>query len=237
MNYRITCPGCGRPLHVPPEAVGRPAHCPHCRTAFHLPAGPGGAPGDPRPIRRPPGLPRPLTVPALGLILLGFAGTLVNGYLSARFALEPGFDREYARGRVREVRAIRALPGGTRGTDEWPHAPRAAVSGAAAAAATVEAVEDLEEELLANAWSEGVLRPVHWYSTAVSLLAMLGGVAIVRGRWYPLAVAGCVAAIVNVNHLCCLPGAVAGVWGLAVLARDDVRAYFKGRGAGGKGPE
>jgi hypothetical protein len=79
--------------------------------------------------------------------------------------------------------------------------------------------------------------PLHWASTAVSALAFLGGVAILRGRWYPLAVAGCVAAILNVNHLCCLPGAVAGVWGLMALVRDDVRAHFKGRGAWGVGQE
>src|SRR5690348_2081360 len=92
----ITCPGCRKPLHVPATALGQPAHCPHCKAAFRLPATPDGAP---QPITRRPrlSLPRPLLVPAFGLIILGLAGTLVNGYLSVLFALKPGATLEFAR--------------------------------------------------------------------------------------------------------------------------------------------
>src|SRR5579885_3397650 len=225
-DHLTTCPGCGRPLHVPADAVGKPAHCPHCRAGFVIPAGPGGAPGEPRlTARRRPPLPRPLVVPAFGLLMLGLAGTLVNGYLSARFVLQPGFDRQYALTQVRQVRSIEALPGG-RPADDWPHAPRAAAGGAAAAVATIEAAEDLADEQLADVWTPS-MKPVHFASTAISALAALGGLAILRGRFYPLAILGCAAAVVNVNHLCCLPGALLGVWGLLALARDDVRAHFK----------
>ncbi len=222
-DYQITCPGCGKPLNVPAAAAGRTGYCPYCQAAFQLPSGPGGTPGPPRRRR---GVPRPLVGPGFGLVMLGLAGTLVNGYLAARLTLEPGFDREYARGRVREVRSIEAISGGARPSEDWPPAPRAAAAGAAAAVATAAAVEDRADEELAAAWAPAT-RPVHWAAAAVSLVELLGGVAILRGRWYPLALVGCVAAAVNVNHLCCLPGAVAGVWGLAALARDDVRAHFR----------
>jgi hypothetical protein len=61
----------------------------------------------------------------------------------------------------------------------------------------------------------------------VSAVTFLGGVAILRGRGPWLAFLGCAAAVVNVNHLCCLPGAIAGVWGILALSRDDVRAHFR----------
>jgi hypothetical protein len=221
-DYQITCHGCGKPLHVPAAAAGKTGYCPYCQAAFLLPVNPDGTPGPPRPVRRWPGVPRPLVIPGFGLLMLGLAGTLVNGYLAARLSLEPGFDLNYARGRVREVRSIEAMSGGTRPSDDWPHAPLAAAAGAAAATDRA----DRADEELAAAWAPAT-RPVHAASAAVSLVELLGGIAILRGRWYPLALVGCVAAAVNVNHLCCLPGAVAGLWGLAALARDDVRAFFK----------
>ena len=229
-DHQITCPGCGKPLHVPASAVGKPARCPHCRAAFRLPANPDGSPGTPEPVRHGPGLPRVLFVPGFGLLMLGLAGTLVNGYLAARMSLQPGFDREFARGRVGEVRSAEAMSGAMSEPTAWSGEPGAALGGTVA----VVAAEELANEELAAAWAPG-MTPLHWVSTAVSAVAFLGGVAILRGRWYPLAVAGCVAAILNVNHLCCLPGAVAGVWGLMALARDDVRAFFKRGGEGVSG--
>ena len=41
----LPCPGCGRTLGLPPEALGKPLNCPHCRAAFHVPRGPDGFPG------------------------------------------------------------------------------------------------------------------------------------------------------------------------------------------------
>jgi hypothetical protein len=221
-EYQITCPGCGRPLQVPAAAVGRPARCPHCRTAFRLPANPDGTPGTPEPVRRAPLIPRLLVVPGFGLLILGLAGTLVNGYLAARMALQPGFAQQFARGRVTEVRSAEAMSGAMSEPEGWSGEPAAAVAGAAGAAGG----EELADERLAAAWAPGML-PVHATSAAVSAVVLLGGAAILRGRWFPLAVLGCLAAILNVNHLCCIPGAVAGVWGLLVLARDEVRAHFR----------
>lgn len=227
MDHLITCPGCRRPLKLPAEAVGKPGHCPHCKAAFDIPANPDGTPG---PVRLRRTVPRILIYPAFVLLMLGLAGTLVNGYLSALFLVVPGSDLEFARGRVREVRSAELLAAaGPAASGRWEHAPRAAAGGAAAAQATVEAAEaeeDRRNEVLAAEWAPG-MKPIHSASTAISVLALLGGWAMLRGRWYPLAILGCVAAAVNVNHLCCVPGVFAGVWGLFALFRDDGRAYFR----------
>jgi hypothetical protein len=211
----ITCPGCRKPLHIPADAVGKPAHCPHCKAPFRLQ--PDGSAG---PIVRR-SLPRPLVVPAFALIVLGLAGVLVNGYLSVLFALKAGADRDFARGRVAEVRSSQALSAGMKG-GEWQYAPAAAVAGGAAAVAA----EERDNEEVVETWAPG-MKPLHLASTAVSAVAFLGGLSTLTGRFYPMAVLGCVAAILNVNHLCCLPGAVAGVWGLLALARDEVRPHFR----------
>ena len=78
---------------------------------------------------------------------------------------------------------------------------------------------------MARAWQPSVA-PASHYSFAASTLVAVGGVCILRGRYYPVAILGCLAALVNVNHLCCLPGGVAGVWGLLSLVRDEGRAHF-----------
>jgi hypothetical protein len=51
-------------------------------------------------------------------------------------------------------------------------------------------------------------------------------VAMVLGRGYWLAMAGCVAAALCVNPCCCVPGFVAGLWGFLMLVRDEGQRYF-----------
>ena len=222
MDRVIDCPGCRAQLHVPAAAAGKPAHCPHCRAAFHVPADPVAAPV---PVRTGLRLPRPLVGPAFGLLMLGLAGTLVNGYLFALFSLHPGADLEFARGRVREVRSAQILAAAGK-PSQWEPMPHAAVAGVAAGSVGAEADAERHDEELAQSWAPA-MRSLHLASAVVSGLVLLGGVATLSGRWYPLALLACVAAILNVNHLCCLPGAVAGVWGILALVRDEARAYFR----------
>lgn len=227
-RFPITCPGCGRPLGVPPTAVGRPAHCPHCRAVFDLPANPDGTPGVPVPRRVRPKLniPRLLFVPAVGLVVLGIAGTFVGGFLAVRFATVEGADRDYARGLVRQIRGIDAADRAGRPTDEgWPQLPHAAVLGAGLAAGSNDVLERVKDERLAAEWGPSVA-PINRLSLLLSVATLAGGAALVGGRFYWLALAGCVAAAVNVNHLCCIPGAMLGGWGVLGLVRDEGRAYF-----------
>ena len=42
----LPCPGCGRALGLPPEALGKPLNCPHCGVSFYVPRGPDGKIGE-----------------------------------------------------------------------------------------------------------------------------------------------------------------------------------------------
>ncbi|OWK41868.1 hypothetical protein [Fimbriiglobus ruber] len=224
-DHVIVCPGCQKLLHVPTRAIDKPAHCPHCRAAFHIPPAPGGGPGTPVKVSEGYSLPRVLLIPAFGLLMLGLAGTAVNGYLSVLFAFKPGAALEFARGRVTEARMAKGMTALGR-ADDWELAPHAAVAGGAGAAASAAAVEAWTDEQTAAGWAPNQLS-IHVASTIVSALTLLGGAAILRGRFYWLALIGCLAAIVNVNHLCCVPGAITGIWGILSLVRDEGRAHFR----------
>ena len=55
----------------------------------------------------------------------------------------------------------------------------------------------------------------------------LGGLSIALGWNYRLAQVGCVAAALNFTHLCCVPGAIAGLWGMLMINSDEGRAHFR----------
>lgn len=232
----LPCPGCGRALGLPTDALGKPLNCPHCGAAFHVPRGPDGTPGVALPgvpkSRFGAGLPRGFVVPALALLMLGFAGVFVDGYLSYLFATRPNAEYDYAYSRVIEARSIQSM-GDTNpaASDDWEQIAPASVGGCALAVSAGEILEDAANVKLAKAWQPSVA-PASRYSLAASSLAVLGGFCMLRGRFYWLAIAGCVAAIANVNHLCCIPGGVAGVWGILSLVRDDGRLHFGIRPAG-----
>ncbi len=232
----LPCPGCGRTLGLPPEALGKPLNCPHCGVNFHVPRGPDGTPGAveagaPK-ARFAAGLPRGFVVPALMLLMLGFAGLFVDGYLSYLFATRPNADYDYAYNRVIEARSIVSM-GDTSpaASDDWEQRAPASVGGCAMAVSAGEILEDAANAKLARAWQPSVA-PASHYSVVASALAAFGGFCILRGRFYWLAIVGCVAAIANVNHLCCIPGGVAGVWGILSLVRDDGRLHFGIRPSG-----
>ncbi len=227
---QLPCPGCGRALGLPPEAVGKPLNCPHCGVNFHVPRGSDGEPGDvvagPPKTRFAAGLPRGFIVPVLMLLMLGFAGVFVDGYLSYLFATQPNAEYDYAYNRVIEARSIQTMGDTTQAVaDDWEQVAPASVGGCAVAVSAGEILENAANAKLARAWQPSVA-PTSHYSIVASALAALGGLCILSGRFYWLAVLGCVAAIANVNHLCCIPGGIAGVWGILSLVRDEGRLHF-----------
>jgi hypothetical protein len=60
----------------------------------------------------------------------------------------------------------------------------------------------------------------------LSLVTLVGGIAMVRRQFYGLAIAGCVAAMINLSDGCCLLGLPVGIWALVVLLKPDVKASF-----------
>ncbi|MCS6864025.1 MAG: hypothetical protein RMJ56_08340 [Gemmataceae bacterium] len=63
-------------------------------------------------------------------------------------------------------------------------------------------------------------------SLLASVVTLLGGLAIALRRYYTLARIACVVAALNLAHGCCLPGALAGLWGLLMLNSEEGREHF-----------
>ena len=224
----ITCPHapCGQALRLPLDAIGRPISCPHCRTSIGVTLGDDGQPTAPVVLRAGPRLPRMLLVPAVALLVLGIAGTFANGYIAADAATRPGADMEQARRQVGDLNNLDEMSGPKDSKKAKPEEPTAidliaVVGGQAAAAGVIE----VRNETIARTWAPWVV-PVNGTFAGVSLFVALGGLLILRGRGYWFALLACLAAMLNVNHACCFPGTVAGLWGILMLVRDDGRKHF-----------
>jgi hypothetical protein len=222
----ITCPNaaCAKPLHLPAAAIGQPLSCPHCRTPIAVAVAADGTPtvSAAPTARRVPGL---FLVPGFALLMLGAAGVFANGYAASVAYTQPGGAEELARLMVNYLRDADgagkpADANRGKGSDD-PREGFAAVLGQAARVATDEELDRQRAEVAA-----GWVGPVSVAFAAVSLVMAGGGLAILLGRWYWLAVAGSVAAMVNVNLCCCVPGLVAGLWGILTLAKDEGRKHF-----------
>lgn len=142
-----------------------------------------------------------LLLPAFGLLLCGVLGVVVNGYLLVKL-IDPVRGRAWAAQSVESFRAAGFF------ADDPPEA-KAALD------------RDREDSLLRT------MRWVFPLGALVSAGVLLGGLSIAL-RWnYRLAMVGCVLATINLPHLCCVPGAVAGLWGLLMLNSDEGRAHFQ----------
>jgi hypothetical protein len=165
-------------------------------------------------------------VPGFAMLILGLAGAFVNGYIAADAISRPEAALEHGRRLVNDLRSFEGLTGPARESkgktdDPTPQDLFAAVAGQAARWSD----QVQRDEALAVGWAP-YIRNMHLVFAGVSLVAGLGGLAILRGRWYGLAILGCLASIMNLNHGCCLPGAVAGIWGILMLVRDEGRKHF-----------
>jgi len=58
-------------------------------------------------------------------------------------------------------------------------------------------------------------------------VVLLGGLSIALQWNHRLAQVACVLAALNFAHLCCVPGAVAGLWGLLMLGSEEGREHFQ----------
>ncbi|QEG26041.1 hypothetical protein GobsT_07760 [Gemmata obscuriglobus] len=209
----IACPACKHLVRVPLDWLGTQVQCPECRAQFRAPirengtltgaellSRPGPAPG-PAPAPRPDLM---LMLPAFGLLVCGVVGAVVNGYLLFLVFGDPAAGRQWAAKQTEAVRkmGLEAAPGGT------PEEK---------AAREAEATEQLL----------GHFRWILPTALAASATVLAGGLAIVFRRNYRLAQLACVVATLNVAHLCCVPGAVAGLWGLLMLGSEEGRAHFR----------
>lgn len=205
----ISCPACNHLLRVPLDWLGQTVQCPECGARFKAPVRDGDGFTQPELLARPdptPVAPRKkldalLLLPAFGLLFCGVAGVIVNGMLTYRFLADPAGSKEAIRDQLAKLREQGF------GADD-PAADR---------------------DKLDDARAGQMVRAMCWVLpifAAVSTLVFLGGVSIAL-RWnYHLARVGCVAAALNVPHFCCVPGAVAGLWGLLMLNSGEGREHF-----------
>jgi hypothetical protein len=206
----ISCPACHHLLRVPLDWLGQSVQCPECRGTFRAPVRDGNGltkpellsqPAAPQPVHRKR-IDALLLLPAFGLMLCGTAGLIVNGIFSYRFLADRDWSNQYLQARIAEFRASGF------GADE-----------------PLEEREKLDAQR-AHDWAKN-LRWVLPAMGILSALAFLGGLSIALGWNMRLAQVGCVAASLNVSGLCCVPGAIAGIWGLLMLNSAEGHAHFK----------
>lgn len=241
----ITCPNsaCAQPLKLPTEALGKPLSCPYCRAELNVTLTGSGEVESVEMLRKGGmRVPRHLLVPGFVLLILGFAGFFVNGYLGVQCKLKDGFALEYARNRVQDLRNGEELTSSRKkdddekdekakqakkAKDEKREATPEELFGALAGSAATSAMRADADERTALGWAPWIY-PSRLVFIGISAISALGGLCMLLGRGYILAMLGCIAGILNINELgCCFIGAIAGVWGILVLVRDDGRRYFR----------
>jgi hypothetical protein len=86
----ITCPGCHKPIRVPPEVLGQRAQCPFCKCHFDAPVRVAdGSLTAPRLIRRNPFAASRTFGPGIGLVFVGLLGIVSNGVQVGRAYSDP----------------------------------------------------------------------------------------------------------------------------------------------------
>jgi hypothetical protein len=205
----ISCPACNHLLRVPLDWLGTAVQCPECKAHFKAPArdGSGGLTAAEL-ISRPAGAAAPprkadmmLLLPAFGLLVCGIAGVIINGVLSYMVITDPARSKEYLRERFATARQYGFF------------------------ADDPEAERDRLDAARAEEWAS-VLRWLVPAAGVAAVLALLGGLSMAL-RWnYRLAQIGCVGGALNPVGCCCVPGAIAGVWGLIMLASPEGREHF-----------
>jgi hypothetical protein len=205
----ISCPACNHLLRVPLDWLGQSVQCPECKAMFRAPIHEGDGLSKPELISRsaptvispPKRLDAMLLLPAFGLLFCGAAGVIVNGMLTYKFLADPVRSELYIKHQLANFRDQGF-------SAEDPPEER----------------ERLDDERAGK-----VSRAMRWVLplfAGVSAIVFLGGLSIVL-RWnHGLAQVGCVAAALNLPHLCCVPGSIAGLWGLVMLNSAEGRAHF-----------
>jgi len=205
----ISCPACKHPLRVPLDWLGQDVQCPQCKSMFKAPVKADGKLTEPKPLNRTPpveiarkkNLDAMLLLPAFGLMLCGVVGMFVNGAILFKLLFDRDGGREWAKEQVRYLQPLGIGGDGPPATKE-------------------QRIEQSAEQLLK------FYRWVYPLSLLVCVGVFLGGLSIAL-RWnFRIAQFGCVLAMINISNACCIPGVVAGLWGLLMLNSEEGRGHF-----------
>lgn len=230
----VRCPACSHLVAVPEEYFGKVVTCLQCHAVMEVPV---------RELmkQQPVRLVRPgrrkvapfVFVPMFGLLLLGGAGVLVNSYLWYSMSRDEEVAKSFVRFLVLQQIKESPEPLERRRDADGKLIPPTEAEVAEAEARQRDFVQDQEKRIAETvAVTAPYAAPAQIPFIFVSLGVFLGGVAFAARRWYPLAFIGCGLALLNINHACCVPGAIVGIWGVIALISEDGRRHFNKTVAG-----
>src|SRR5262245_5885562 len=202
----IRCPNCNDEVRVPETLFGTSVRCPRCRAYFKAPVrNSDGAlvgvellPDPVEPAQPLAPAQKPLLLPGVLLLLIGLMGALADGFVV--YGLSNNIDEIVA-----QTRAMLTDPNHPLGK---------------AAAGRIKP-EDVTPEQVR------MTRTVHAGSIGVSVLIMLGAVAMLGQRFWRFCIATCVLAMVNLGACCLVLGVPIGLWALIRLLDPSVKAQFR----------
>ncbi len=206
----IPCPACKTTLRVPDAYRGKVLTCLECRaTLLASPLGSEEALAVVPPNAARGGFPPRIFIAMAALLLLGVSGMVVNGYYAVQFASDPTALEKFADSTLSQMVSVQMF-GAPKKDEKNDWDPETTNRRAK------EWVAEHGDRMKAMTYAFGV----------VSLFVAIGGLTFALRKPYWLAWVGCVAAMVNLNHGCCFPGIVAGIWSMAVLFSNEGRRYF-----------
>ena len=225
----IRCPSCQHLLDIPEAFLGRVVTCLECKCPFQAPVRDGdrltAAVARPKTAR----IPARIFVALYGLLLLGFAGVLVNGYLFYWFGADPNGAKNFVESNLQFMTANK------------PDAPKADANRKrseddekrdAEKSKEFQDEQDRKTRDAAATVPVGELRFRRLLFLLMSVGVLLGALAFLLRRFYAMAFVGCFLAAINSPDLgCCFFGAIVGAWGFFALISDEGRKYFGRVGA------
>jgi hypothetical protein len=228
----IRCPTCQHALHLPESYLGQTVTCLECRTPFRATRREGDAVGtggiETVALPKPSRVPARLFIPMFGLLLFGFMGVFINGYLWWWFHNEPQAAVKFAEANLQFL--IETAP-------PKPAEPKVAPKTAEEKTQRLEDQKrqatdfaEKQQEAARNA-AAGVdvvgMKRLRLIFGLVGLGIVVGGFCFALRRAYPYCFVACVLSMLNTPDMgCCFFGAVIGIWGIIVLVSDEGRAYF-----------
>jgi len=218
MSLEIQCPTCGQVGNVPDEAIGQRVKCHACGSIMIIAEPPATSPEElvfndpyaaPRPwvpvqsAVDPQSLRWKVQSPAIALIVtsvigIGLSITMIQNYFQMQ-SMQPMYHD------MGEFLGQQPGP-----NDEHAQQVRETMS--------------LFSSMLSSTGSMRLITGL--LGVASSGVVFAGALSMMSLRWYPLAIAGSVLAIIPMVSPCCLLGLPFGIWSLVVLLQPDVRAAF-----------
>ncbi|HJZ55318.1 MAG TPA: hypothetical protein VKE74_10185 [Gemmataceae bacterium] len=208
----IACPACRHLVRVPADWLGQTVQCPECKAMFKAPVRDGDRLTDPQLLSAPAApavaksargrLDPMLLLPAFGLMFVGIASLIANGALFVRFVANPDGGKDWVKNQMPGIRQMGFKAEG----------------------------EDADKEKADEKVAAELAPKFRWVWLAAAVVGgvvFAAGLAIALRRNYRLAQLGCTLAAINLPHLCCIPGAVFGLWGLLMLMSEEGRAHFQ----------